>query len=224
MFASLKERFGKKAKVRLEDAERAEDKAPYSGAYGFPPIYEDAQARMFAGYVSPYSLFLEAIVDMLDCDVAVVRVRGPRRKRRGPFDAIDARIDLYRVGRDAIDAISHAVLEDACPLDDRTDLAGALRLQPRNGSSALIVECFADEAVGLALAAGVDVLTERSLLEVFSRTARFGLERRTSVAPLKMRLQVVDDLEPRIAEAVEADPPRRLSQQTSTRRSARRAS
>ena len=36
--------------------------------------------------------------------MSVVRVRGPRRKRRGPFDAIDARIDLYRVGRDALDA------------------------------------------------------------------------------------------------------------------------
>ena len=99
------------------------------------------------------------------------------------------------------------MLEDACPLDDRTDLAGALRLQPRNGSSPLIVECFADEAVGLALAAGVDVLTERALLEVFSRTAKFGLERRTSVAPLKMRLQVVDDLEPSIAQDVIADAP-----------------
>ena len=171
VFASLKERFGKKAKVRVEDQERGEDKAPYRGAYGFPPVYEDAQARIFAGYVSPYSLFLEAIGDMLDCDV------------------------------------TSALLEDACPLDDRTDLAGALRLQPRNGSAALIVECFADEAVGLALAAGVDVLTERSLLEVFSRTARFGLERRTSVAPLKMRLQVVDDLEPSIAQEVVADAP-----------------
>ena len=99
------------------------------------------------------------------------------------------------------------MLEDACPLDDRTDLAGALRLQPRNGSSPIIVECFADEAIGLALAANVDVLTERSLLEVFSRTARFGLERRTSVAPLKMRLQVVDVDEPSIAEAVEAEAP-----------------
>ena len=171
VFSALKERFGKKAKVRVEDSERAEDQAPYRGAYGFPPVYEDAQARIFAGYVSPYSLFLEAIGDMLDCDV------------------------------------TSALLEDACPLDDRTDLAGALQLQPRNGSSALIVECFADEAVGLALAAGVDVLTERSLLEVFSRTARFGLERRTSVAPLKMRLQVVDDLEPSIAQDVIADAP-----------------
>ena len=98
------------------------------------------------------------------------------------------------------------MLEDACPLGAARTWRGAT-LQPRNGSSPLIVECFADEAVGLALAAGVDVLTERSLLEVFSRTARFGLERRTSVAPLKMRLQVVDDLEPSIAEAVEADAP-----------------
>jgi hypothetical protein len=103
--------------------------------------------------------------------------------------------------------VTSALLEDACPLDDRTDVAGALRLQPRNGSSPIIVECFADEAVGLALAAGVDVLTERSLIEVFSREARFGLERRTSVAPLKMRLQVVDGDEPSIAEAVEAEAP-----------------
>ena len=70
VFSALKERFGKKAKVRVEDAERAEDQAPYRGAYGFPPIYEDAQSRMFGGYVSPYSLFLEAIGDMLDCDVS----------------------------------------------------------------------------------------------------------------------------------------------------------
>jgi len=171
VFASLKERFGKKTKVRQEDRDRDADAAPYRGAYGFPPTYEDAQARVFAGYVSPYSLFLEAIQDMLDCDV---------------------------IG---------ALLEDACPLDDRTDLAGALRLQPRNGSSALIVECFADEAIGLALAANIDVFTERTVLEVFSRPVKFGLERRTSVAPLKMRLQVADDVEPAIAEAVEAEAP-----------------
>ncbi len=82
VFASLKERFGKKAKVRLEDAERAEDKAPYRGAYGFPPIYEDAQARIFAGYVSPYSLFLEAIGDMLDCDVNSARARSASETSR----------------------------------------------------------------------------------------------------------------------------------------------
>ena len=58
-----------------------------------------SSARLFAGYASPYALFLEAIGDMLRCDVTA------------------------------------ALLEDACPLDDRLDLAGALRLQPRNGSA-----------------------------------------------------------------------------------------
>ena len=103
VFASLKERFGKKAKVRVEDQERGEDKAPYRGAYGFPPVYEDAQARIFAGYVSPYSLFLEAIGDMLDCDVSSARARSAsetsRSLRRHRRDIRRHRRDIPRSAR-----------------------------------------------------------------------------------------------------------------------------
>jgi len=172
VFDSLRERFGARKAVREADASRDPAKAPYRGAYGFPAGSEDAAARLFAGYASPYALFLEAIDDMLGCSLA------------------------------------GALVEDACPLDDRVDVAGAIRLRPRDGRDEVVVDCYADEAVGLALAAGADVLAERALVEGLSRTVAFGLERRTSVAPLKMRLSVVDDAPaPGYADAVVAEAP-----------------
>ena len=109
VFDSLRERFGARKAVREADASRDPAKAPYRacarsvastprrpahryrGAYGFPAGSEDAAARLFAGYASPYALFLEAIDDMLGCSLA------------------------------------GALVEDACPLDDRVDVAGATR-------------------------------------------------------------------------------------------------
>ena len=66
-------------------------------------------------------------------------------------------------------------------VDDRLDLAGALRLAPRDGSAPILVECFADEAVGLALAAGLDVLAIIQRTERHGDKSSFRLEPGTSL-------------------------------------------
>ena len=138
-------------------SQSASDAPPYRGAYGFRPAAESEADRAFAGYASPYALLLEAIGDMLNCDVAEV------------------------------------LLEDACPLDDVFELAGAVRLVERGGGGVHVVDCYADEALGLALAAQCAVHATRDVVDACGVAPTFGLERRTAVAPLKLRLRADDD-------------------------------
>ena len=140
-------------------AERGEgeDEAPYRGAYGFRPAVETPEDRAFAGYASPYALFLEAVQDVLGCDVG------------------------------------EALLEDACPLDGVAELAGAVRLDRRDGGASLVVDCDADEAVGLALAAGCALFAMCDVADALAVPASAGLARRTKVAPLRLRYAARDD-------------------------------
>ena len=78
---------------------------------------------------------------------------------------------FWKLSDDMLDCdVTSALLEDACPARRPHGSSGCLATATAEWFCSIIVECFADEAVGLALAANVDVLTERSLLEVFSRT------------------------------------------------------
>ena len=152
----LLERWGAAPRDRRDD-DGGGSAPPYRGAYGFRPAAESEADRAFAGYASPYALLLEAIGDMLNCDVA------------------------------------EALLEDACPLDDVFELAGAVRLVERGGGGVHVVDCYADEALGLALAAQCAVHAGRDVVDACGVSPTYGLERRTAVAPLKLRLRADDD-------------------------------
>ena len=112
---------------------------------------------------------------------------------------------LLEILRDSLRLeVVEALLEDANPLDDGASVGGAVRLAPietaRVGgfaarrvdadAASVVVECFADEAIGLALAANAPIACETALWGAASRACRVDLALGSSTKSARLTAEV----------------------------------
>ena len=133
---------------------------PYRGAIGFPAkldtkeeVFEDS----ILPYTSPYDLLLEVIDEQLNSEVMGC-VLEPTSLLEGNL-VFGGAILLRRKG---VDKTTTLAGEEVQYTDDDDDL-GNEGVLPR---SMYVVECFSDEAVGMAMAAKAPIFVEG---EIFSR-------------------------------------------------------
>ena len=133
---------------------------PYRGAIGFPAkldtkeeVFEDS----ILPYTSPYDLLLEVIDEQLNSEVMGC-VLEPTSLLEGNL-VFGGAILLKRKG---VDKTTTLAGEEVQYTDDDDDL-GNEGVLPR---SMYVVECFSDEAVGMAMAAKAPIFVEG---EIFSR-------------------------------------------------------
>ena len=132
---------------------------PYRGAIGYPPKL-DSKEEMFQKcilpYSSPYELLLEIIDEQLNSFV-IGCVLEQTSLLEGNL-VLGGALLLQRKGVPK----SSTLLGEMVSYTDEDDDLGNDGVLP---NSMYVVECFSDEAVGMALASGVPIFIEESLYE-----------------------------------------------------------
>ena len=143
------------------------DPAPYRGAYGYAAVIDSPEEMFMKSilpYRSPYDLLLEIISEQLNADVI-----GTAVEDTSLFDGevvLGGAIVLRRRGRPKSITVSGETLE----ITDEDDDFGNAGLKE---GEIVVVECDADEAIGLALASGLEVLVETNIWETSRLNAFF---------------------------------------------------
>ena len=146
---------------------RGANPPPYRGAYGYDPII-DTPEEMFVQsilpYRSPYDLLLEIISEQLNADVI-----GCALEDTSLFDGeviLGGAIVLRRRGRPREVKLGQETVEFS---DDDDDFGSS----GVTGGQVVVVDCSADEAVGLAISAGLGVQVDVELWEAARLEAAF---------------------------------------------------
>jgi len=153
------------AALTSRGADGAESKtpdAPYRGAYGYSAVVDTPEEMFWKSvlpYRSPYDLLLEIISEQLNADVI-----GTSLEDTSIFDnevIIGGAVVLRRRGRPK----SITVGGETIAISDEDDDYGSMGVKE---GELFVVECDADEAIGLALAADLDVLVDIDILRTSS--------------------------------------------------------
>ena len=153
---------------KADDDETKASDAPYRGAYGYSAVVDTPEEMFWKSvlpYRSPYDLLLEIISEQLNADVI-----GAALENTSIFDGeviLGGAVVLRRRGRPK----SITVGEETIEILDEDDDFGSLGVKE---GELFVVECDADEAIGLALAADLDVLIEDDILQTSRVDAIFS--------------------------------------------------
>ena len=157
-----------------DDAETKASSAPYRGAYGYSAVVDTPEEMFWKSvlpYRSPYDLLLEIISEQLNADVI-----GAALEDTSIFDnevIFGGAVVLRRRGRPKSVTVGGETIE----ISDEDDDFGSFGVKE---GDLFVVECDADEAIGLARAADLDVVIEDDILQtsrvdaVFSADDRVG--------------------------------------------------
>jgi len=160
--------------------------APYRGAYGYSAVVDTPEEMFWKSvlpYRSPYDLLLEIISEQLNADVI-----GAALEDTSIFDnevILGGAVVLRRRGRPK----SITVGGESIEISDEDDDFGSLGVKE---GELFVVECDADEAIGLAVAADLDVLVEDDILRTSRVDAVFS--RGIDVADAKEDIATVDSI------------------------------
>ena len=152
---------------RGDDATPKIPEAPYRGAYGYSAVVDTPEEMFWKSvlpYRSPYDLLLEIISEQLNADVI-----GAALEDTSIFDSeviLGGAVVLRRRGRPKSITVGGETIE----ISDDDDDYGNLGVKE---GELFIVECDADEAIGLAIAADLDVLVEGDILRTSTVDAIF---------------------------------------------------
>ena len=133
--------------------------APYRGAIGYPPKREDPVERV-QQYTSPYSLCREIINEQLNAEV-VACVLEKTSLLEGNL-VLGGAIVLERKGKTK----STKFAREEIKFDDNTGDCVQKNVSPQ---SFYIVECFSDEAIGIAIETGLPMYVESGIWEKAAR-------------------------------------------------------
>ncbi len=144
---------------------------PYRGAIGYPPIL-DSKEELFEQCILPYSSPYELLLEIIDEQLNSVVV-GCVLEQTSLFEGnlvLGGALLLQRKGVPK----SSTLLGEMVSYTDEDDDLGNDGVLP---NSMYVVECFSDEAVGMALASGVSIFVEESLYErAGGRSAQLDVE------------------------------------------------
>lgn len=142
--------------------------APYRGAYGYAPFIDDKNAPQ-QPYEGPYDLLREIVREQLRADVIGVVLENTylldeedRTVVFGGACVLKRRRELRTM---VVDGETVEVLEEYVTEEEDAETKERTANDEPCAGDVVIAECDADEAVGLALAAGETVLVDRELWE-----------------------------------------------------------
>ena len=167
-------------------AETAKPDAPYRGAYGYSAVVDTPEEMFWKSvlpYRSPYDLLLEIISEQLNADVI-----GAALEDTSIFDnevVLGGAVVLRRRGRPKSITVGGETIE----ISDEDDDFGSLGVKE---GELFVVECDADEAIGLALAADLEVIVDDEILQTSRVDAAFSAE--DSVGDTEEGVATVDSI------------------------------
>lgn len=133
---------------------------PYRGAIGYPPILDSKEEMLGEQSILPYSSPYELLLEIIDEQLNSV-VMGCVLEQTSLLDGnliLGGAVLLQRKGVPK----SSSILGEMVSYTDEDDDLGNYGVLPK---SMYVVECFSDEAVGMALASGMPLFVEAGLYE-----------------------------------------------------------